>query len=178
MTQIIQPCELKNRLQMMGIKALDKDLYCTKNFAWQELLVRQREIPSLKILNNLKSVATVLQVYRDKIFKGSPIIITSGWRSESYNRELAKRGYKPAKRSLHLYGKALDFVVRGYNAQLVYDLLNPVHFGGMERDAKLDGFDWTHIDIRGYIKRISNYDWSILPSNYSWDTHNKLFHPE
>lgn len=158
----------------MGLKAIDKNTYCTKNFAWYELLKDQTEIPSLEVLNNLKSSATVLQKYKDKVFNGHTIYITCGWRSKKYNEELRKRGYKPAKNSQHLYGKALDFVVYGYNSQQVYALLDPVHFGGLERDRVLDGVDWTHIDLRNKVERFDNTGVNLKPK-YNWDEHNKIF---
>lgn len=39
---------------------------------------------------------------------GIPFKINSSWRSEEYNKELAKRGYKVAKNSPHLRGYAVD----------------------------------------------------------------------
>lgn len=112
--------------------------YCTKNFSWAELLVNQSEKPPLAVLENLLKVALLLQKYRNTVFRNSPITITSGWRSQSYNKKVG--GYP---NSYHLTGMAVDFVVKNYTPPQVQMMLDPVHRGGMEYAP-----GWTHIDIR------------------------------
>lgn len=43
---------------------------------------------------------------------GSPITITSAFRSKLYQDDLTKRGYKTAKKSQHLLGNAVDITAR------------------------------------------------------------------
>ena len=50
----------------------------------------------LAMLNNARDIA------------GIPFKITSGFRTEAYNKDLQKRGYKASKNSSHLKGCAAD----------------------------------------------------------------------
>lgn len=143
MKEFVSPCALKTRLSLLGLKGLDKDFYCTENFAWHELLKNQTELPSLAVLNSLYKIAVILQKYRDTIFGHAPITITSGWRSESYNKKIGG-----AKNSYHVKGMALDFVVTGFTPQQVQKLLDPVFIGGMEYAPT-----WTHLDTRPFKAR-------------------------
>jgi len=119
--------------------------YCTPNFCWTELLIKQTEIPSLGVLKNLKTIATTLEGYRNKYFKNKPITITSGWRSVSYNGKLGG-----APHSYHCKGLALDFVVAEFTPKQVQKVLDPIHGGGMEYAPT-----WTHIDARGHKARFN-----------------------
>ena len=69
-------------------RELPLGIYCTENILWAELLVYQKELPSLLIFENLSSVANRLQTLRDIVFQSAQIIITSAWRSESYNKKI------------------------------------------------------------------------------------------
>jgi hypothetical protein len=120
--------------------------YCTTHFSWNELLGNldaQGEIPQIQVLENLIRIASVLEIYREKCFKGNPIIITSGWRSKSYNRTIGG-----ATASYHIIGLALDFNVKGFTPKQVQEILDSIHAGGMEYAPT-----WTHIDLRGYKAR-------------------------
>lgn len=46
-----------------------------------------------------------------------PVIITSGYRTKSYNRALKRRGYNAHPQSYHLLGRAADILVRGFKWQ-------------------------------------------------------------
>jgi len=140
--EIIPPCRARNLLAQIGAP-IDFNYYATANFSWQELLTKQKEIPTLEVLENLLKIAIVLQKYRNTIFKNSPITITSGWRSPEYNRKIGG-----ATNSYHTKGLALDFVVNGMSPQTVQTVLDHVHFGGMEFAPT-----WTHIDLRGHKAR-------------------------
>lgn len=170
MKTIVTPDEIINIINQKGYP-IDKNLYCTDNFAWYELLVSQTVSPTLLIANNLKSVATVLQCYRNTIFENRPIVITSGWRSPDYNKILRNRGYKSANRSQHCLGTALDFNVNGLNCNVVYDMLDKVHFGGVEKT----GGNWNHIDNRGKNIRFNSKN-KIIPDHYNKAEHYKIFH--
>lgn len=125
---------------------LPKEALCTKNFLWAELLVNQNELPSLMVLKNLLKSASILQKYRIALFDNSPIIITSGWRSLTYNKKIGG-----APKSFHIYGLALDFVVIGFTPRQVQSVLDSVHIGGLEFAS-----GWTHIDLRNYKIRFDN----------------------
>ncbi len=143
---ITTPYLLKQYLNKLGMPA-EPNMYVTEHFTWLELLKNQKELPSIDVLNNLLEIATVLETYRVKYFNNQPIIITSGWRSITYNANMKPAG---AKNSFHCKGMALDFVVKGYTPQQVQKILDPVHKGGMEFAPT-----WTHIDIRGYKARFT-----------------------
>ena len=64
----IKPFELRKIILSQGLP-VDKELMATSNFAWTELLINQKEIPSLGVLENLFNIARILQIYRDKVFK-------------------------------------------------------------------------------------------------------------
>lgn len=140
---------------------LPVDAYCTENFTWNEVLQtneRNIDLPSLNILENLKSSADVLQVYRNII--GKPIKITSGWRTpteqnrliSAYNRHDGSQVNKPSATSLHLEGLALDFSVQGSSQKSAQDTIDTVHMGEMEF-----GSNYTHIGLptfsKGYLIR-------------------------
>ena len=46
-----------------------------------------------------------------RMLAGTPFKITSGYRSEAYNEDLRKRGYKASKQSSHCKGCAVDIAV-------------------------------------------------------------------
>tara|TARA_R100000734_G_scaffold9777_1_gene7425 strand:- start:71 stop:463 length:393 start_codon:yes stop_codon:yes gene_type:complete len=46
-----------------------------------------------------------------RMLAGTPFRITSGYRSEAYNEELRKRGYKASNNSSHCKGCAVDIAV-------------------------------------------------------------------
>lgn len=134
--KLINPNDLYKTL-VVGMPP-DPNLYVTKNFKWQELLTKQKEVPCLFILQNLFSIATLLQYYRDFVFNSSPITITSGWRSVNYNAKIGG-----AARSYHTKGMALDFTVKGYSPLVeVQKNLDDLHKGGLEYAPS-----WTHIDL-------------------------------
>lgn len=80
--------------------------YLSKNFKLEEFLKNDEGIkivPTSKQLDNLKVLAkTIMQPIRDYV--GSPILITSGLRTEEINSAV---GGSP--KSLHLTGRACDF---------------------------------------------------------------------
>ena len=118
--------------------------HVTENFMWKEFLVNQTEKPALDVLINIQKVALILEQYRKTYFKNNQVTITSGWRSDKYNSAIPGS----AKKSLHIKGLAVDFVVKDFSPQEVQEMLDPIHFGGMEFAPT-----WTHIDLRGYGDR-------------------------
>jgi hypothetical protein len=161
--QIISPDALNVQIGQKGLPVYS-DLYATKDIKWADLLKNQTERPSLNVLQNLLSVAIILQAYKDKVFNGVDIVINSGWRSKAYNAKIGG-----AKNSWHVLGKAVDFCVAGYMPLQIYKMLDKIHFGGLERADK-----WTHFDIRGRIDRFDSQD-NILTPHFSLVEHDKIF---
>lgn len=83
----------------------------------------------------LLELLTTFRGYFDK-----PIIITSGYRCENWNR---KQNGSP--KSQHLVGKAADFYVKGEDIEVVYSIVNDAmaDWGGV---GLYDS--WIHLDVR------------------------------
>lgn len=142
----------------------------TKNFTLEEFLINQTEKPSEEVKKNLKSVAIVLQKYRDTIFGNQSIKIHSGWRSEKYNKSIGG-----AAKSYHVKGLAADFSVKGFTKDQIYALMNIYHFGGVEH---YNNAGWTicHIDLRGFNARFDSNN-NVLKCLYDVNRHNEIFYP-
>ena len=162
------------------------NIYCTENFMWNELLEtgkRQISLPSLEILRNLKSIAEILQVYRDIL--GKLIIINSGWRTPAEQQELIRKWEeyeyrkkhnllnknekpvnKPSETSLHIEGLALDVTVKGMPQSVFQSLVNDTLIG----EAELTDPTYTHIGLphysKGYLKRNNIYSDYIYRNPY------------
>lgn len=87
------------------------------------------------LVSQLEAMRTIL---------GSKLRITSGYRCQDYQDQLALRGYETSKNSQHLLGKAAD-VTNG---------VSPGH--ELEDAARRAGFlavgvgsNWVHVDLRG-----------------------------
>lgn len=99
--------ELKNLCSKNNIKVtgdyieFDKnshDFQLTKNFMLQEFLTKNKKDTTTKI--NLK---IILELQNLRTLFGSPISISSSYRSPSYNKSVSG-----ATSSQHIYGNALD----------------------------------------------------------------------
>lgn len=156
--------QIRKYLASVGMPP-EKGMMATPHFSWAELLVNQKELPTLEVLNNLLSVARVLEVYREKVFNNSTISITSGWRSTAYNKKIGG-----ASNSYHCKGMAIDFEVANHTPQDVQTMLDIVHFGGLEFAPT-----WTHIDIRGSVCRF-NPNNTIRQPHYDVFKHTQIFH--
>jgi len=73
---------------------------------------------------------------------GQPMRITSGFRTENYNEELKKRGYKASSKSSHLKGLAAD--IECTNSTDRYNLLDSLIKAGFNRIGIADTF--IHVD--------------------------------
>lgn len=124
----------------------------TNNIWWHEVLMnysKQGETPSIKVLSNLVALATRVQNFLDKFYPINKIIITSGWRSKSYNATI--KGAHP--NSAHIYGYAMDFYIPGQIINYVYKDVQ--RFWNGRRYA---GKGFIHVDITGVTGEIAN-DW-------------------
>lgn len=73
---------------------------------------------------------------------GQPMRITSGFRTENYNEELKKRGYKASPNSSHLKGLAAD--IECTNSTDRYNLVDSLLKAGFNRIGIADSF--IHVD--------------------------------
>ena len=119
----------------------------TKNFNKREFDSKDgAEIPD-EVLQNVKELATNLQVLRDEL--KAPITINSGYRSPSHNARVGG-----AKRSQHLLGTASDIVVSGHTPQEVAIVIEELIRKGKMKQGGLKAYNsFTHYDIRGVRAR-------------------------
>ena len=71
-----------------------------------------------------------LDYLQDHLQPGARIIITSGYRSPSYNQKVRQGGGLAAKASMHQYGMAADFILEGVASQRVWSKVIALRFGG------------------------------------------------
>lgn len=122
----------------------------TKNIAWNEVLMNysmQGEVPSLEVLTNLVTLATRVQDFLDKFYPGNKIIITSGWRSKTYNAKIPNAH----PNSSHIYGYALDFYIPG---QIIYYVYKDIQRFWSGRSYA--GSSFIHVDITVGGGKIAN----------------------
>lgn len=119
----------------------------TKNFNLKEFYCKDGTPVPSHLHANVRELAEQLQVIRDYI--GKPILITSGYRTPSYNKQV-----KGTPRSLHLKGKAADIIVPGMTPSEVHSIVQAlikhkkILQGGLACYSK-----FVHYDCRGYIAR-------------------------
>ncbi len=117
-----------------------RDIKLTPHFTLSEFLRAEDEMPAPWVLDNLYRLANRLQLLRDLIRR--PIKITSAYRTPEHNLEIGGH-----KKSLHLSGQAVDFIVSGLSPKdLQLILVNWT--GGMGLYMT-----HTHLDIRPYRAR-------------------------
>ena len=119
----------------------------TKNFNKREFNSKDGAQMPDEVLQNVKELATNLQVLRDEL--KAPIIINSGYRSPSHNARVGG-----AKRSQHLLGTASDIVVIGHTPQEVAIVIEELIRAGKMKQGGLKAYNsFTHYDIRGVRAR-------------------------
>lgn len=109
-----------------------------KDFSYLDVRLPRTAKHSYNIIN----LAKAIQPIREKI--GKPMIVTSGYRPDPYNRRAGG-----ASRSQHKYGKAVDLNVRGLrdlgmnHRQLAKYIYEDLNFQG-----GVGGYStWIHLDI-------------------------------
>lgn len=119
----------------------------TKNFRKKEFESKDgAEMPS-DVLENIKELATNLQVLRDEL--KAPITINSGYRSPKHNFNVGG-----ASRSQHLLGNASDIVVDGYTPKEVAIVIEELIKEGKMKQGGLKAYQsFVHYDIRGVKSR-------------------------
>lgn len=73
------------------------------------------------------------------------IEVTSGYRSPATNDMLRAQGYKAAKNSLHIQGRAIDFRIPGISIKLLSTLMKSFNRGGVGTYHRHSG-GWIHVD--------------------------------
>jgi uncharacterized protein YcbK (DUF882 family) len=73
----------------------------------------------------------------------APFHIISGYRSPSTNKKLRKKSKGVASRSLHMFGKAIDIRIPGYNTRQLRDTARKMRAGGVGYYPKSD---FVHVD--------------------------------
>lgn len=168
MKRIISP---DKALELFKRDFIASDDFATDNFSWLELVpYHSFDYVDINILNNLQRIASVLNIYRSKLFNNKPITITSGYRSVEYTKKLIEKGTKTTTNSYHCKGLALDFFVKDFTILEIYSLMDLIHFGGVEKTNS----DWVHIDLRGSKLRFDNHN-NILDCHYNEAKHNIVF---
>jgi uncharacterized protein YcbK (DUF882 family) len=82
-----------------------------------------RHIISLRLIEFLDHL-------EDRLGPGALLTITSGYRPPEYNTKLRKGGALAAKASLHQYGMAADFIMKGVPSKRVWEYVRSIEFGG------------------------------------------------
>jgi|SRR5579859_350139 len=76
-----------------------------------------------------------------------PIHVNSGYRTLETNAELARSHEGVAVNSFHLYGRAADIVVEGFDVRALRDLALSLGVGGVGYyPSKADGHGFVHVD--------------------------------
>lgn len=105
-----------------------------------------------------RKLVDVLQKYRD--FIGKPIVVTSGYRTETHNKAVGG-----AKNSYHLIGRAIDFFINGVNARDIAKWMFSMGVTGIGLYINRNQ-EFVHIDSRG-----TPYYWIQDGENYKEVSH-------
>jgi len=66
-------------------------------------------------------------------FRVGRVLIVSGYRDPKFNDRLRKKGHQVARHSMHMQGRAIDFILPGIAPSVVYRYLRHLHVGGVGR---------------------------------------------
>lgn len=119
---------------------LDEQL--TKNFHSEEFACKDGTRVPKRMKRDLLRLAENLQVLRDVV--GEPIIITSGFRHQLYNKRVGG-----ATNSQHRYARAADIVVKGYTPKQLYRKIEELIREGKMHNGGLGIYPtFVHYDVR------------------------------
>lgn len=85
----------------------------------------------------------LLFALRTRVKTREPFHIISGYRSPQTNQQLWRRGHGVAKNSMHLYGKAADIRLPGYELSDLRKVAVALRCGGV---GYYPGSDFVHVD--------------------------------
>ena len=115
----------------------------TKNFTKREFKSKDGSRMPDSVLENVKELASNLQVLRD--FLGEPLRINSAYRSEAHNKSVGG-----SSRSQHLLGKASDLRVKDLDSEDLYHIIEALISEGKMKEGGLGLYNsFVHYDIRG-----------------------------
>ena len=115
----------------------------TRNFSKSEFDSKDGAEMTDDVLDNVKKLASYLQVLREHL--GKSIKINSGYRSPAQNKKI---GGKP--KSIHLLGLAADIVVSGMKPKEVFKEVEKLQQEGKLPQGGLSAYPtFLHIDFRG-----------------------------
>ena len=69
--------------------------------------------------------------YLQDHFSGGNIIITSGYRSPTYNKSIRRKGALAGKASMHQYAMAADIKMKGVHPKKIWDHVRELGYGGV-----------------------------------------------
>jgi hypothetical protein len=116
----------------------------TKHFTWSEATKSCSRVPeSLALENNIINTAVNLEKIRT-LLGNKPLFINSWYRPKSVNDKIKGA----AKNSIHLTGLAVDFRCSHLTTTQIYNILDPIHEGGL---GLYGGF--CHIDYRNWLDK-------------------------
>jgi len=117
----------------------------SKNFTFTEFASKDGAEPTPDVLENLRKLTSNLETIR-KHFGNVPIKINSGWRSPAYNKTIPNA----AKNSMHVKGKAADFVIKGFTpVQIAAELEKLIAAKKISQGGIGVYPNFVHYDIRG-----------------------------
>ena len=115
----------------------------TKNFTKREFKSKDGSRMPDSVLDNVKELASNLQVLRD--FLGEPLRINSAYRSEDHNKAVGG-----SSNSQHLTGKASDLRVKDLDSDDLYHIIEALISEGKMKEGGLGLYNsFVHYDIRG-----------------------------
>ena len=117
----------------------------TTNFSLSEFKSKDGKDFPFDVLNNIKFLASQLQIIRDELKK--PISVTSGYRSEEHNKKVGG-----AKNSYHVKGMAVDIKVEGMTPIEVEKAIEKMMMEGKIMRGGIGLYKtWVHYDFRGKL---------------------------
>lgn len=116
----------------------------TQHFSLREFACRDgTQYPGRWIDSRLRPLCKALEVIREQL-GGRPITINSGYRTETYNRQIGG-----ARNSQHVEGRAADFTVQRRSPSKVHDEVLALYNAGELRIGGLGAYPrFTHVDVR------------------------------
>jgi len=119
----------------------------SKNFYLSEFKSKDGSVADQNVINNLIILAEQLEVLRAHL--GSPITITSGYRSRNHNLRIGG-----ASNSTHVKGMAADIKIPNYTPSQVYSAIEKLIKEGKMIEGGIGLYKtWVHYDIRGTRSR-------------------------
>jgi uncharacterized protein YcbK (DUF882 family) len=122
-------------------KTTSKSMILTSNFNLNEFRSKDGADFPLEVIDNIKILASNLQVLRDEI--GVSLHINSGYRSPSHNKKIGG-----AKKSYHVKGMAADIQNSTHTPKQLFDIIERLQAEGKMHNGGLKAYaTFVHYDI-------------------------------